>query len=590
MYDNGLTGPVPAALARPTRLEELLFANNDLEGPVPPELGGIASLRLLDLSNNSAMSGTLPDNLTALRRLEVFLAGGTGLCAPGDAAFLDWLRSVSKRRVSPCDRSEGSTAYLTQTVQSRAFPVPLVADEAALLRVFVTAPNAADVGIPPVRATFYTEGTQTLVVDIPGQSSTIPAMVDEGSLSKSANAQIPGRILQPGLEMVIEIDPDGTLDPGLGVAERIPTTGRTALDVRKMPVLDLRMIPFLWSAAPDSSILDITGNLTADGELLSAVRILLPVEDINLEIHDPVLTSSNVTHDLYAETAAIRAMEGGTGHYLGLMAGPTTGPSGLAHNPGRVSFAVPFPLVIAHELGHNMSLAHAPCGGADGPDPAFPESDGAIGAWGYDFRDGGSLVPPRYRDVMGYCGPAWIGDYHFTSAFEFRYSDEGGADAPAAGPSESLLVWGGRDAGGNPFLEPVFVVDAPPALPPSGGSYQVTGATGGGEELFAVRFDMAEVADGDGSSVFAFVLPVRPEWSESLASITLSGPDGSFTLDRETDRPAAVLRDPLTGQVRGILRKPAPEFLAQPEIALSAERGLEVLISRGIPDAAAWRR
>ena len=45
--------------------------------------------------------------------------------------------------------------------------------------------------------------------------------------------------MQPGLEMVIEIDPDGTLDPGLGVVKRIPETGRMTIEVREMPVFDL---------------------------------------------------------------------------------------------------------------------------------------------------------------------------------------------------------------------------------------------------------------------------------------------------------------------------------------------------------------
>ena len=43
---------------------------------------------------------------------------------------------------------------------------------------------------------------------------------------KSANAVIPSHVVQPGLEMVIEVDPAGTLDPALGVAKRMPETGR----------------------------------------------------------------------------------------------------------------------------------------------------------------------------------------------------------------------------------------------------------------------------------------------------------------------------------------------------------------------------
>ena len=43
---------------------------------------------------------------------------------------------------------------------------------------------------------------------------------------------------------------------------------------------------------------------------------------------------------------------------------------------------------------------------------------------------------------------------------------------------------------------------------------------------------MPEVVDGDGSSSFAFVLPVQPGWADSLASVTLAGPGGTVMPDR----------------------------------------------------------
>ena len=101
---------------------------------------------------------------------------------------------------------------------------------------------------------------------------------------------------------------------------------------------------------------------------------------------------------------------------------------------------------------------------------------------------------------------------------------------------------------------------------------------------------MPETADGDGSSSFAFVLPAEPGWADNLASITLSGPGGSFTLDGDTDIPMAILLDPSTGQVRGILRD-MPQADAAAALAPQAGLdGLDVLFSRGIPDAAAWSR
>ena len=142
-----------------------------------------------------------------------------------------------------------------------------------------------------------------------------------------------------------------------------------------------------------------------------------------------------------------------------------------------------------------------------------------------------------------------------------------------------------------PFLEPAFVVDAPAALPGSAGEHRIIGDTSDGDELFSLSFAMPETADGDGSSSFAFVLPVRSGWENSLASITLSGPGGSFTLDGDSDLSVTILRNPRTGQVRGILRDLPPAAQAANDATGSiAEPGLEVLFSRGIPEGAAWRR
>ena len=107
---------------------------------------------------------------------------------------------------------------------------------------------------------------------------------------------------------------------------------------------------------------------------------------------------------------------------------------------------------------------------------------------------------------MSYCDPAWISDYSFTSALFYRLNP--GSASAFAGSSESLLVWGGLDEDGDPFLEPAFVVDAPSVLPAASGDYSLTGRTRGGEELFALSFDMQEVSDG-GTPSFTFALPAR---------------------------------------------------------------------------------
>ena len=592
---NRLTGRIPPELGGLADLAYLYLGENELTGPVPPEFGGLMRLRSLAVQTNADMSGALPASLTSLASLETFQTTGTALCAPSDAGFLEWLQGVPNRRVALCESEPAAAAYLVQAIQSREFPVPLVGGEEALLRVFVTASRDNDERLPPVRASFYLSGTLAHVADIPGQPGPIPTEVDEGSLATSANAVVPADVVLPGLEMVVEIDPDRTLDPTLGVARRIPETGRAAVDVQAMPLLDLTLVPFLWTAEPDSAILESVGGMAADPEgheLLELTRTLLPVGGLEVTAHEPVLSSSNDAYDLIDQTRAIRVMEGGTGYWMGTMSGSITGAGGLGG--GLASFARPNAGTIAHEFGHNFSLPHAPCGGAGNPDPAYPNADGTIGAWGYDARGSGRLVPPSWFDLMGYCDDdlSWVSDYFFTKAFHFRLFDERPplVASLTAQQAESLLLWGGADADGELYLNPAFVVDAPPVLPDAAGEHRIAGRTADGDELFSLDFTLPETADGDGRGSFVFALPADRAWAGNLASITLSGPGGSATLDGDTDIPMTVLLDPVNGQVRAILRD-LPQ--ADAAAALAPQAGpdsLDVLFSRGIPDAAAWSR
>ncbi len=581
-------------------LEVLDVSSNELSGPLPAGLLEFTDIASLGLAGNAGLAGPLPLGLTALEHLEDLHTTGTGLCAPADPEFLDWLGGVTRQRVAHCARDGDAAAYLGQAVQSREFPVPLVAGEPALLRVFVTATQGA-AAMPSVRATFYRDGAVTHVADIPGTSDPIPAKIDESSLSKSVNAEIPGRVIQPGLEVVIEPDPDGTLDPALGVARRIPAAGRMAVDVRAMPVFEVTLVPFIWRESPDSSIIATVDAMAADPEgheLFERTHLLLPVSEIDATAHPPVATSTNDGFELLAEAEMIRVAEGGRGHYLAVMAGPTWpgGLLGVANGIGSwSSFSILDAETIAHEFGHNRNLYHAPCGGAGGPDRYYPYVMGNIGAWGYDFGRG-ELVPPGQPDFMSYCEPTWTSDYQFTNAVRYRLETETGsiliaaADVAQATSGRALMVWGGLDGEGAPRLKPSFFIDAPPALPEVGGPWSFTGTDGAGTVLFSLSFAMAEFTDTeDQRAGFSFAVPVT--WTEDLAAITLQGPGGSIGLDRDTDRPMTILRDPATGRIRGILDG-APDAAPGPLAAAAAAdaQDLQMIFSRGIPDPSGARR
>ena len=590
LSDNELDGPVPPELGNLTRLRTLLLLRNSLSGPIPDEFARLTQLRWLNLSGNAGLFGPLPLSLMSISGLLELHLGGTALCAPAESGFADWLERMGRYRVSPCGR-EGAV-LLTQAVQSAGFPVPLIAGDSALLRVFLTAPEGSAVDFPRVRARFYVDDSEVHVADIAAQSHPVPVEIEEGSLEASANAVIPGQVVQPGLEIVVETDPDGTLDPALGLARRIPETGRFSVDVRRMPTFDLTVVPFLYSPSPDRSIVDIVQSLTPEHELLWEARTFLPIGDFVITRHQPVMTSSRNQGTLIGETAAIRAAEGGTRHYMGTMGNSDGG--GLGQLGGFVTFSDPRADIIAHEFGHNMSLSHAPCN-AYGVDPWYPVAGGLIGAWGYDFRDGGTLVSPDAPDLMGYCPPHhWIGDYHFFNAMRHRFRterDESSSGDAASGRHATLLLWGGIDDAGTPYLEPAFVLDAPPALPRSDGEHLILGKTATGRELFELRFEMPRIRDGNGATSFAFAMPVQSGWADALASLTLSGPGGSVTLDREGDRPVALVRDPVTRRVHALLRDlPSASLAGAVEEVLSLDPGLEALVSRGLPDPADWNR
>ena len=84
--------------------------------------------------------------------------------------------------------------------------------------------------------------------------------------------------------------------------------------------------------------------------------------------------------------------------------------------------------------------------------------------------------------------------------------------------------WCGADGDkdGQVYLEPAFIADAIPVLPPGGREYRLTGRTDDGEEVFSVTFDMPYVPEADGEqSGFVYAIPVT--WSGDLATHLAGG-------------------------------------------------------------------
>ena len=439
-------------------------------------------------------------------------------------------------------------AYLTQAAQDLDSDVPLIAGRQALLRVFGT----ADDYLTPTGkglATFFVRGQEVYRAPLEPPTPNIPLDVDESRLDRSFNARIPEHVLQPGLEMVAELDPDRTLPLKQGSRSRFPASGRFAVDVREVPPMHLTFVPVLYhtetegATATNSQVENAARDLATEdsrGEL-RYTRDVLPIGDLSVKLREPYYTSANTSGEgsgqILRELSMLRHLEAAEGEYYhGLFAVPEqqhpNWPAGEADPSGHVAISEVFGdfvqrRLIAHELGHNLSLSHAPCGTTG--DPAFPYADGSIGIWGHRFIRGdatgfGELFPPEYTDIMSYCFPQWISDYHFSKALRFRSASAVATSRQTAVASTAtLLLWGGTHDG-DLRLEPAFVLDARVKIPEASGPYDVTGLDDEGRRLFSVSFTPDELDHG-GEQLFVRD-PVRGRMDRGLGARYADGPRG----------------------------------------------------------------
>ena len=225
------------------------------------------------------------------------------------------------------------------------------------------ADDGVTASMPPVRATFHRGGAEVHSVAITGSSVPVPHTMVEGSLDATANTIVPGSIIAPGTEMVIEVDPDRTLDPSLGIGGRIPAEGRMALDIREVPDFDVTAVPFLWTENPDSSGYKVAQELTADHELFYETRDWLPVANMEVSVREPVLVDYDPKENMervLEDVALLRTADGASGYYMGVPPWITRDVFGIAFLGSKISVSRLEGRTIAHEFGHNLLVDSCP--------------------------------------------------------------------------------------------------------------------------------------------------------------------------------------------------------------------------------------
>ena len=409
--------------------------------------------------------------------------------------------------------------YVTQSVQTYGRAVPLVAGRNGFLRVFAVA-NQANSVTPEVRARFYRAGAliQTLTIAAPNGSVPTDTANSQATLSRTWNAALPASLLQPGLDIVLDVDPTNTVPEASDTDNSYPAGGTPlSLNVQTVATLDLRLVPILRTA--DNS----TGNVTAANAAQFADQTVRmhPLGAVNVDVRAAYTYSdtaqiqsgdgNGVWLRILSQMNTLQAAEGGTRNYYGVIAVPYgSGIAGYGYVPGRAAVGwdkLPSASgVAAHELGHNFGRSHAPCGGVSSSDPNYPYAGGVIGQWGYDMT-AGTLKAPTTTDLMGYCSNTWISDYTYVGVMTRR----GPAAAIQVGAvrEPSLIVWG-RIRDGEVILEPAFESVTEARMPAGAGPNLLTGFDAAGGESFRLAFSGTAVADAPHNEEhFAFAVPLR---------------------------------------------------------------------------------
>ena len=493
------------------------------------------------------------------------------------------LAAATRFRMNPSEvRLSAGALYFNQAAQNRGGTVSLIPGRPALARIFVVG-DQTSYYYPGVRIRLFQGDEEVSQVLLPAASDSTSRQVIESNLEDSYNAVIPGHLIQPGVGVVVEVDPEGVVPLAPGSQTRYPAEGAMALDIVEPPTLRQIFVP-TFSRTPDRGVHNWTDGLNPDSRQLRMTRTLLPVGNMEVEVHEDYHTGADLAEfsgwvEWRGEMAVLYEQEGRRGYYYGVARPAVAAIGGIAFLAFPVSVGFSIDYIYTHELGHNMDLLHAPCGSVGGPDLSYPYGGGSIGIWGFDpFED--ELVDPNvFNDVMGYCNRRWISDYHFNKAFTHRLEGDGGVvlDAASAAGSgargEMLVIWG-TVQNGQLTLDPAFVVHGPASLPDSDGPYRVAGIGVDGQPEFAISF--TPTPGEYGAAGFVFLVPYESEWAETLDRLVLTGPEGTDTVTRTGSPAVAVVTDPATGRIRAIIR----DWDGGP---LPGEGDARVTITRGVP-------
>jgi predicted outer membrane repeat protein len=446
---------------------------------------------------------------------------------------------------------------VTQAIQRDDNSVPLVAGRPAVARVTLqhTAPSA--IGDVTVELHGLRGGAELPGSPLREEGFNAPTDPNGANLNDTVNFQLPEVWVQEGtLTVWAEVNPDQSL------AETDYSDNRgddIALEVAGVPPLAVVLIPIAYQENGEGpTYRPDMGPENAYG--LKGLQEVYPIPGVATIPHSEFYFDGDLTAPTGAECRPEwnrllgllkqlrlqeRPGEKATGgsrvmpKYYGVLPSEAACFGGLGYLPGAVSMGLVYQdKVSAHEIGHNLSLKHVDstvCGQNPGSlDNDYPHADASIGYVGLDVYDLRTYSPEVSRDVMSYCRPQWISDYHYEKMMGELLpvtAQEASARLVLQEPMDALIVTGQIAADGqsgeldNALPLQATVVDQPPG----GGDFRLDMVDDAGITQLSYGFDPVEIDPTVPETPlgFDFVLPLidnlgRIElWKDDLLLDTL---------------------------------------------------------------------
>ena len=441
---NRLTGPIPAEFGNLAKLSEFWAGTNQLSGPIPVELSRLQELRSLHLADNH-LSGPLHEGFARLPKLEFLELTGNRLRGElswefreridrGELAFfIDSNLITGYPPLPPRERNPVYSASPSANGNASHHSIayyqgPLVmewdwegarlAHQTPILGRWAALAVRVDHGVedPPLVATSVLGPDGAELADsleeaaYPATEATGP-----GQWRTEYLFHLPGRLFQAGNQIIHKIDPENELaetDESDNISKPVVLSGETPpkFTVTFIPVQFTNDDPWITEADLDSLML---GTLT-----------LMPIaDDYEARLGEPHWMGAgreerNAALYQILQRWNLEAEENEFYHGIS-----DSLARGTAYIDGRAALSSASIFgTIPHEFGHNLSLAHTPGCGADGPDLEYPHPYGRLGpgrGWDPNWRRwetqedraDGSYA----SDIMSYCGFG-----HFVSSYNYR--------------------------------------------------------------------------------------------------------------------------------------------------------------------------